>query len=509
MITTVHTATTLGLSCNLIRIELDISPSLPTIIMVGLPDKAVQESKERVKSAIKHSGFEFPLGKITVNLAPADTAKTGTGFDLPIAVGILASCGFIKTQLPQKTLIIGELGLDGSVRGVSGLLTTCLWAKEHGFTSIIFPAINAKEASLISGLQLYPAQSLTQVVQHLDSIQPIPKIEYKPLVHENSQNTNLHPNDMAYIKGQTMAKRALEIAASGGHNVLFIGSPGSGKTLLARAFPTILPAMTEHEMIESTQVYSSAGLLDHTNLISTRPFRSPHHSSSHISLVGGGSKLRPGEISLAHRGVLFLDEFPEFSRESIETLRQPLEDGFVTISRATGTVKYPSRFMLVAAANPTPSGYDIDDPASFNKPQNLNAIKKYQAKFSGPILDRIDMQVEVDRPSKEEIQSRNLSESSHEMLQRIEKARNIQTDRFKETSITTNSEMSLSMIQTHCNLDTEGKQLIDKAIDVYKLSARSYMRILKLSRTIADLEGTKHIEKKHIAESLQFRGKWG
>jgi magnesium chelatase family protein len=513
MITTIHSVSTLGLSCSKIDIEVDISPSLPTIIMVGLPDKAVQESKERVRTSIKHSGFEFPLGKITVNLAPADTAKSGSGFDLPISLGILEVSGLLKNRLPQKSIFIGELGLDGSLRPVPGVLTSCLWARANGYETVFIPFANSPEASLVRGIEILPCKTLREVVNHIENnqkITPIVPLDLSNQSHASNPSVDgLYSNDMAYVRGQIVAKRALEIAASGGHNVLFIGSPGSGKTLLARAFPTILPAMTEKEIIETTQIYSSAGLLKGKHLLLERPFRSPHHTSSHISLVGGGSKLRPGEISLAHRGVLFLDEFPEFSRESIETLRQPLEDGHVTISRATGSVKYPSEFILVAAANPTPSGFDINDPTAINKPQNTMAIKKYQAKFSGPILDRIDMQVEVDRPTKGEIQSNSLSEPSLEIAKRVQLARDIQTKRFENTTISTNSEMNLAQVQSYCPLNEESKQLLDKAMDVYHLSARSYIRILKLSRTIADLEQVEHIQKHHIAESLQYRGKWG
>jgi magnesium chelatase family protein len=316
-------------------------------------------------------------------------------------------------------------------------------------------------------------------------------------------------NDMAFVKGQPMAKRALEISASGGHNVMFIGQPGSGKTLLARAYSGILPRMTEDEILEVTQIYSVAGMLDGKDIKIERPFRSPHHSCSHIAIVGGGSKLRPGEISLAHRGVLFLDEFPEFSRESIEALRQPLEDGSVTISRASGSVQYPSRFYLLAAANPTPSGFDVDDPDASNKPQNRGAVARYQAKFSGPILDRIDLQVEVNRPTKDELQSKNLAESTFVVRQRVQKARDIQTLRFANEKIFTNAEMTLAMIQKYCILDKPTENLLSQAVDKFRLSARSYIRLLKLSRTIADLENAPDITIRHLAEALQYRGRWG
>jgi magnesium chelatase family protein len=513
MITKLYTATTLGLDAQLIEVEVDLSPALPTIIVVGLPDKAVQESKERVRSSIKQSGFEFPLGKITINLAPADITKAGSGFDLPMALGILHVAGFLEKPLPKNALFIGELSLDGGLRPVNGVLSICLWAKQNRFTDIYIPFENANEASLVQGINIYGAKNILEITNHLKNIQllePAQPYNYQSKLEESTTIVDgLYPNDMAYVRGQAVAKRALEVAASGGHNVLFIGSPGSGKTLLARSYPTILPKMTEKEILEATQIYSVAGMLRDGEIITKRPFRSPHHTSSHISLVGGGSKIRPGEISLAHRGVLFLDEFPEFSRETIEVLRQPLEDGFVTISRASGTLTYPSKFSLLAAANPTPSGFDTNDIQSINKPQNKSAISRYQAKFSGPILDRIDIQVEVNQPKKEEIQSNILSEKSTEIAFRVQKARDIQTKRFEIETISTNSEMTLPMIQIYCKLDEDGKKLLDTAMDKFALSARSYMRILKLSRTIADLEASENIQSSHIAESLQYRGKWG
>lgn len=513
MITKLYTATTLGLNAQLIEVEVDLSPALPTIIVVGLPDKAVQESKERVRSSIKQSGFEFPLGKITINLAPADITKSGSGFDLPMALGILHVSGFLEKPLPQNALFIGELSLDGGLRPVNGILSICLWAKKNGFTDIFIPQDNANEASLVSGINIYGAKNILEIINHLKqtaTIELAKPFDYQSKIEESEiLQDGLYTNDMAYVRGQGVAKRALEVAASGGHNVLFIGTPGSGKTLLARSYPTIMPKMTEKEILETTQIYSIAGMLRGGEIITKRPFRAPHHTSSHISLVGGGSKIRPGEISLAHRGVLFLDEFPEFSRETIEVLRQPLEDSFVTISRASGTLTYPSKFSLLAAANPTPSGFEASDIQSINKPQNKSAISRYQAKFSGPILDRIDIQVEVNQPKKEEIQSNVLSEKSLDIAKRVQKARDIQTKRFENETISTNGEMSLAMIQVYCQLDQDSKKLIDIAMDKYALSARSYMRILKLSRTIADLEGTENIQVNHLAEALQYRGKWG
>jgi magnesium chelatase family protein len=510
MVTKVFTTANIGLQTQLIECEIDVSPSLPMVVIVGLPDKAVQESKERVRSAIKHSGYDFPLGKVTINLAPANVIKSGSSLDLPIAIGVLALMGFVKKQPTAKELFVGELSLDGKLRGVSGVLTACLWARANGYDSIFVPAENISEARLVKGLKVFAVPSLEILVNHLNGselMQPVEPVDL--FLSQEVSESELLPNDMAFVKGQTVAKRALEIAASGGHNVMFIGQPGSGKTLLARAYSGILPQMTEEEILEVTQIYSVAGMLDGQDIKIQRPFRSPHHSCSHIALVGGGSRLRPGEISLAHRGVLFLDEFPEFSRESIECLRQPLEDGSVVISRASGSIQYPSRFYLLAAANPTPSGFDPDDPDALNKPQNRSAITRYQAKFSGPILDRIDLQVEVNRPIKEELQSTELGESSAIIRKRVQTARDIQTQRFAGTGIFTNGEMNLPMIQKYCKLGPAEEKLIAQAVDKFKLSARGYMRILKLSRTIADLDSSQDITIKHLAESLQYRGRWG
>ncbi len=523
MVQKIYSTTLSGLRSHLIEIEIDISPSIPMMLIVGLPDKAVQESRERVKTAIAQSGYEFPLGKITVNLAPANLVKAGTQFDLPIAVGILKQAGYIKTKattksgidlkdLWEKSLFAGELSLDGSLRGINGIISIGLYAVKNNFKYLFVPKSNINEAKMIRGIKVFAVENLTELISFFNGtvdLTPVEPIDFSKLL--KPLEDKLYPNDMAYIKGQTVAKRALEIAASGGHNVMFVGQPGSGKTLLAKSFSTILPMMSEKEVMEVTQVYSIAGLLNSNQIMTTRPFRSPHHTASHISMIGGGLKLRPGEVSLSHRGVLFLDEFPEFGRDTLEALRQPLEDGVVQISRAVGSVSYPAKFCFLAAANPTPSGFESGDALATTKSVSPQAIAKYQAKFSGPIMDRIDIFVQVNRPSKDELLSNSLSQSSYQIATRVQKARDIQTARFGlDADITCNSEMNLEQIKKYCQLDKPTEDLMSKAIDKFKLSARSYMRILKLSRTIADLDTDNpsgNISISHLSEALQFRNK--
>jgi magnesium chelatase family protein len=518
MVEKIYSATTLGLNCQVIEIEIDVQNSIPSFVIVGLPDKAVQESKERVRTALNQNGFSFPLGKITANLAPAGVAKSGTQFDLPLAICILKHTGVLKIKKTEsveffrESIFVGEIALDGNLRKVSGVLSIGLFAAKNGYKKLFVPIANLSEAQLINGVEVYAVESLNEIVDFLNGdivIEAVKPLDLSNIVDKfNLEDENgLLPNDMAYVKGQLMAKRALEISASGGHNVMFIGQPGSGKTLLAKSYPTILPKMTEQEILDVTQIYSIAGLLDDESVIFKRPFRTPHHTSSHISIIGGGTKLKPGEISLAHRGVLFLDEFPEFSRETLEALRQPLEDGIVQISRVSGSVVYPTKFYFIAAANPTPSGFVSGDVQATTKASSNNAITRYQAKFSGPIMDRIDIHVEVNRPNKDELQSVELAEKSNVIRQRVQAARNIQIKRFENENLTCNAEMNLQEVQKFCKLDTNSQALMSKAIDSFKLSARSYIRILKLARTIADLDQQENIQIKHLSEALQFRSK--
>ncbi|MFH0928647.1 MAG: YifB family Mg chelatase-like AAA ATPase [bacterium] len=496
------TGTVLGLDFEPVDVEIDIMNGLPGFVIVGLPDAAVQEAKERVKAAIKNSGFDFPRTHIIANLAPADIKKEGPLFDLPIALGILSAMGaFPREALGTDSLFFGELALDGSVRGINGALPLALGAKKRGLKNIFLPAANAKEAGLVPGLTIFPIANLGELAIHLQGGQAI-----QPLAPDlpNSAPEPKYDYDFAFIRGQDHAKRALEIAAAGGHNLLFSGPPGAGKTLLARSLPSILPPLTPEETLEVTQIWSVAGELPKdAPLISIRPFRSPHHTSSAVALVGGGSFPRPGEISLAHRGVLFLDEFPEFQRSVIENLRQPLEDGFVTISRMAGTVRFPARFILVAAQNPCPCGYfgEHTKPCSCSPGRILN----YQKKISGPLLDRIDLQLKLPQVPISDLSGQIVAEASLEIRKRVIAARDLQNLRFKNSTLVTNSEMSPQLLKQYCPLGGDAQKLLTTAAEKLKLSARAYFRLIKISRTIADLSASQNIETPHIAEALQYR----
>ncbi len=483
-----------------VLVEIDISNGLPSFNIVGLPDEAVQESRERVRSAIKNSGFDFPLKRITVNLAPAEVRKAGSVYDLPIAIGILFATGVIteKTAV-DKFHFAGELSLDGTVRKISGALPMVIGLSKNG-ANFILPLGNKKEAEIISGVDVYPVRHLHEVVEFLNGDREI--MSSHSSIEEQLNLEEKFDFDFSDIKGQTQAKRAMEIVAAGGHNIAMMGSPGCGKTLLARRLPTILPPLTENEAIQVTQIYSIAGLLG-AGIITKRPFRSPHHISSSVAIIGGGRVPKPGEISLAHNGVLFLDELPEFRRDVLEVLRQPMEDGFVTISRAKETITYPAKFMLVAAMNPCPCGWHGDPIHTCNC--SLYEVKRYRNKISGPLWDRFDIQLEVPRLLPSELAGNERSESSKSIRERVMKARKIQEKRYEGTGIFSNSRLNPRMINEFVPLKEEERSFIVNASERLGLTGRGFDRVLKVARTIADLEGEKKVKLPHIAEALQFR----
>lgn len=501
MLAKVLSSAIIGIDAYIVQVEVDISQGLPSFSTVGLPEGAVKESKERVKAAIKNSGYHFPADRITVNLAPADIKKEGTAFDLPIALGILGATGLLPKDSYADHLILGELSLDGIIRPIKGTLPMAITARDMDLKGIYLPPENAPEAAVVDGVAIHPVDSLSQLVEVLlgrKSIDPF-QLDLKGVFPKPCSQ-----EDFNEVRGQENVKRAMEIAAAGGHNMIMIGPPGAGKTMLARRFHTVLPGLSFKEALEASKVYSVMGLMPPgQGLINVRPFRAPHHTISDAGLIGGGQIPKPGEVSLAHNGVLFLDELPEFRKNVLEVLRQPMEDGRVTISRASSTVTYPADFMLVAAMNPCPCGF-LGDPKR-ECHCTFVQIQRYRSKISGPLMDRIDIHMEVPPVHFRDLSGPSCGESSEEILRRVNRAREVQALRFAKSAIHTNARMTSRHLRAFCSPDMESSDLLEKAMDRFGLSARAHARILRIARTIADLEGNPDIRSPHVAEAIQYR----
>ncbi|MDD4957233.1 MAG: YifB family Mg chelatase-like AAA ATPase [Candidatus Omnitrophica bacterium] len=497
MLSKTRSACNTGVEACAVDVEVDISGGLPCFTVVGLPDTAIKESRDRIRSAIRNSGFHFPSTRVTVNLSPADTKKEGAGLDLPIAIGVLACEDIVDVACLEGTAFVGELSLNGRLKPLRGALSAALALKDR-CKAIILPAANAEEASHIKGVEIYGARGLREVIDHLKGLDLITPAE--PVREDASAASNTYP-DMRDVKGQEHVKRALEVAASGGHNILMIGPPGSGKSMLAKRFPGILPDLSHDERLEATNIHSISGLLKNGSLIRERPFRSPHHTISYAAMVGGGTSPMPGEITLSHHGVLFLDEFPEFRRDVLETLRQPMETGEVTITRVQRSSTYPSRFLLIAAMNPCPCGYFTDPRKQCHC--SAHQIQKYLSKISGPLLDRIDIHVEVPRLSYENLSGRRTGESSTNIKERVLAARNIQSSRFGPERV--NANMGPKDIETYCKISDEAEKLLKTAILELGISARAYHKILKISLTIADMDSSDIVTTQHISEAIGYR----